>query len=121
MNRLTTLISCALGLALLSTATSASARGFVDPMFRKPKPKRFVSPGKSFVVNILNSWAEVPRPGDPNLFEFQPRSAKFRVFISVRRVRVPRGASSVQIALNVKEQRLAKLPLWKEMGTTQTL
>ena len=111
-------IIVAVASGLLVSVTAAAQLGkFVG----RPGPKLYVSPGRTFRVQLFNDWGVVPRPGDSSLIEFRPTKTQIRIFIHVRRVRVPAGASSMQMALNAREQRLRELPHWQEHGQRKVI
>ncbi len=82
--------------------------------------QKYLAPGQMFQVELPANWSLLASD-DPSTITFVPQNANVRVFMAVRRMAIPAGASAVQIALNAKEQRLQLLPLWQEKSTRKAV
>jgi hypothetical protein len=80
-----------------------------------PPPKPFVAPGRLFSVQVPGSW-EIVLTKDPYTIQFAPQT-EGDAMLWIRRVVVPEGAHPRQVRLQALEQRLRKMPGWKQMNT----
>ncbi len=110
-------------LALLVAASPAVAAAQLDFPDARPEalpgmggPSRtFVAPERAFALEVPPGWGIAPSDKDPATFELRPSDGTDATLL-VRRIKVPRGASPRQLVLNALEQRLRKLPAFREGG-----
>ncbi len=120
-------LALVISLVLLTTCSVAGAQ-YMDllmPGGGKSKvankgQQKYLAPGQMFQVEIPTNWG-VMVGDDQSTITFVPQNTNLRIFMAVRRMPIPTGASAVQIALNAKEQRLQLLPLWQESSTRKAV
>ncbi len=109
-------------LALLAvTAPTAVAAQVVDLPDMRPEAlpglgggsRTFVAAEREFALEVPPGWNVARSEKDPGTYELRPADGT-DASVFVRRMKVPRGASPRQLLLNALEQRLRKLPSFRE-------
>ncbi len=81
-----------------------------------PRINAWVAPDREFAISIPGGWNIYPDQKDPATFHFKPANNPGDAILTVHRFRVPKGASVRQLRLVALEQRLRKMPNFRETG-----
>jgi hypothetical protein len=99
---------------LMLSATVAQAQLQMMPFDGRGKP--WIAPDRRFAIEIPPAWNVFIDEKDPSTVELRPADGTGEASLFVRRVKVPVGASAKQLRLNALEQRLRKLPSFRELA-----
>lgn len=101
-----------IGVALLALCEPALAQDYLPGNVPRP----WVGPNRLYAVEIPQGWQVYLDEKEPAAFEMRPTDNAGDAALFMRRMTVPKGAHPRQLLLNAIEQRLAKLPSWREAG-----
>jgi hypothetical protein len=104
---------------VLAGTGSAAAQTFVPeagPDFVLPGQERrhWVAPERRFALDLPDRWEIIVNEKDPSSITLVPADGSVNATLAIRLLKVPKGASARQMVLNVLEQRLRKLPSFRE-------
>ncbi len=106
---------CSFIVLLASLASAPAHAQFYRPNYGGADDEsNWVAPDGAFAVRVPNGWNVFIDPKDPNTVEFRPIENIGDATLFIRRLKVPAGAHPRQVMLNGVEQRLRKLPSFKE-------